>query len=227
MNKSALQSLLDALMLPIPAGTIALRDDRIQKNWEVDIKAFRLAKTAVSQGLYQTIMGVNPAQFIDPQRPVENVSWWEAILFCNALSTKMELSPCYHIDENKIVTYQAKANGYRLASEAEWQYACQAGSPELRYGPIDDIAWYKENSQGQSQPLGLKKPNAWGLYDMLGNVWEWCNDLYDEEVYGSYRIIRGGGWCDPERGILASNRRRSHPHSFKIDDLGFRIAQNL
>ena len=140
---------------------------------------------------------------------------------------QMELSPCYHIDENKIVTYQAKANGYRLASEAEWQYACQAGSPELRYGPIDDIAWYKENSQGQSQPLGLKKPNAWGLYDMLGNVWEWCNDLYDEEVYGSYRIIRGGGWCDPERGILASNRRRSHPHSFKIDDLGFRIAQNL
>tara|TARA_B100001115_G_scaffold185056_1_gene191093 strand:- start:5238 stop:5921 length:684 start_codon:yes stop_codon:yes gene_type:complete len=227
MNKSALQAQLDALMLPIPAGTIALRDDRIQKNWEVDIKAFRLAKTAVSQGLYQTIMGVNPAQFVDPQRPVENVSWWEAILFCNALSMQMELSPCYHIDENKIVTYQAKANGYRLASEAEWQYACQAGSPELRYGPIDDIAWYKENSQGQSQPLGLKKPNAWGLYDMLGNVWEWCNDLYDEEVYGSYRIIRGGGWCDPERGILASNRRRSHPHSFKIDDLGFRIAQNL
>ncbi|QNR25626.1 formylglycine-generating enzyme family protein [Croceimicrobium hydrocarbonivorans] len=227
MNKSALRTELDALMLPIPAGSIALRDDRIQKNWEVEINAFRLAKTVVSQELYQAIMGENPAQFVDPQRPVENVSWWEAIQFCNALSRQMELSPCYSIDENKMVTYQAKANGYRLASEAEWQYACQAGSTELRYGPIDDIAWFKENSQGQSQPVGLKEPNAWGLYDMLGNVWEWCSDLYDEEVYGSYRIIRGGGWCDPERGILATNRRRSHPHSFKIDDLGFRIAQNL
>ncbi|WP_421750953.1 formylglycine-generating enzyme family protein [Croceimicrobium sp.] len=227
MNKSALQNLLDTLMLPIPAGSIVLRDDRIQKKWEVEINAFRLAKTAVSQELYQAILGENPAQFVDLQRPVENVSWWEAILFCNALSTQMELSPCYIIDENKMVTYQAKAKGYRLASEAEWQYACQAGSTELRYGPIDDIAWYKENSQGQSQPLGLKEPNAWGLYDMLGNVWEWCSDLYDEEVYGSYRIIRGGGWCDPERGILATNRRRSHPHSFKIDDLGFRIAQSL
>jgi formylglycine-generating enzyme required for sulfatase activity len=89
------------------------------------------------------------------------------------------------------------------------------------------IAGYKGNSAGGPKDVGTKKPNPWGLYDMLGNVWEWCSDIYDESVYGSYRIIRGGGWNDEERGCLATNRRRSHPFSFKIDDLGFRIAKNL
>ncbi len=74
--------------------------------------------------------------------------------------------------------------------------------------------------------MGQKEPNQWGLYDMLGNVWEWCWDVYDEKVYGTYRIFRGGGWNDTERGCLASNRRRSHP-TFQIDDLGFRIAQSI
>lgn len=119
-----------------------------------------------------------------------------------------------------------EANGYRLPTEAEWEYACRAGTNEYRYGEIDKIAWYIDNSGEVIQEVGLKTPNNWGLYDMLGNVWEWCNDLYDKEVYGEYRVFRGGGWCDYERSLGASCRRRSHPLA-DFDDLGFRIAKNL
>ena len=114
-----------------------------------------------------------------------------------------------------------------MPTEAEWEYTCKAGTKGIRYGEIDLIAWYKGNSEKTTHPVGLKEPNPWGLYDMLGNVWEWCSDIYDEKVYGSYRIFRGGGWYDEARGCMATNRRRSHPISFKIDDLGFRIAKNI
>lgn len=117
-------------------------------------------------------------------------------------------------------------NGFRLPTEAEWQYACQAGTRKIRYGELDEIAYYKENSLDGTQDVGGKLPNEFGLYDMLGNVWEWCSDIYDESVYGSYRVFRGGGWSDNERSVMATTRRRSHPVSFKIDDLGFRIAKN-
>ncbi|ELX11683.1 hypothetical protein Jab_1c02680 [Janthinobacterium sp. HH01] len=108
-------------------------------------------------------------------------------------------------------------------TEAEWEYACRAGSNGPRYGELDDIAWYRENSGGRTCVVGQKQPNQWGLHDMLGNVWEWCEDQYDPEVYGLYRVFRGGGWADAERGCLATNRRRSHP-TYAIDDVGFRIV---
>ena len=128
--------------------------------------------------------------------------------------------------DGKGVIFNSESNGYRLPSEAEWEYACRAETKGARYGEIDKIAWYLENSAGETHVVGKKDPNPWGLYDMLGNVWEWCWDIYDENIYGSYRIFRGGGWNDPARGCLASNRRRSHP-TFQIDDLGFHLARSF
>ena len=122
--------------------------------------------------------------------------------------------------------WNRNADGYRLPTEAEWEYACRAGTDGPRYGDLDDIAWYRENSGERRHVVGEKQPNPWGLYDMLGNVWEWCWDLYDAEVYGAYRVLRGGGWFDEHWSCRASVRRRSHP-TFTTDDLGFRIARSV
>ncbi|MEL7534732.1 MAG: formylglycine-generating enzyme family protein [Bacteroidota bacterium] len=224
----SLAQALQALMLPIPAGAINLRDDRKKEAWRVQIAPFYLAKYPLTQDLYQRIMGENPSHFKGLQKPVECVSCLDAVKFCNQLSAQMGLAPYYEIEQTslKVKAFEQR-NGYRLPTEAEWQYACQAGTQSVRYGELDDIAWYKANAGGSTQAVGQKAPNAWGLSDMLGNVWEWCSDIYDEEIYGSYRVFRGGGYFDEARSILATNRRRSHPVAMKIEDLGFRIARNL
>jgi formylglycine-generating enzyme len=122
------------------------------------------------------------------------------------------------------VTWHTSATGYRLPTEAEWERACRAGTTGPRYGALDVIAWYRDNSEGRPHEVSGKQPNAWGLHDTLGNVWEWCWDLYDPEVYGTYRVLRGGGWFDEHWSCRASVRRRSHP-TYRIDDVGFRTAR--
>lgn len=220
-------SSLQELMINIPKGTILLRDDRVKSEWKVDIDKFLLAKYPVTQQMYLSITKKVPSTFKGDQRPVETVSFIDAINFCNLLSRSEALNECYSFGENEMeIKYDTTSNGYRLPFEAEWEYACRAGNLKPIYGNIDEIAWYKGNSKNETHDVGKKEPNQWGLYDMLGNVWEWCWDVYDEKVYGTYRIFRGGGWNDSERGCLASNRRRSHP-AFQIDDLGFRIARSL
>ncbi|MEO7426094.1 MAG: SUMF1/EgtB/PvdO family nonheme iron enzyme [Fibrobacteria bacterium] len=214
-------------MADIPGGRITLRDDRLKRKWEVGIPRFQISKYPVTQKQYFSIAKASPFRFKGDRKPAESVSWYDAILFCNLISNKSGLKACYTISENGTkVEYNAGSDGYRLPSEAEWEYACRAGSNNPRYGKLEEISWYKGNSKGETQDVGVKIPNEWGLYDMLGNVWEWCWDIYDETVYGSYRVFRGGGWCDEDRGCLASNRRRSHP-SFQIDDLGFRVAKSI
>jgi len=215
-------------MVEIPKGDIGLRDDRINRKWTVHIQSFLIGRYPVTQKQYLDISGTTPSHFRGDNHPVECISWMEAITFCNLASESEGFPPYYHYDfDIEKLTVNSESKGYRLPSEAEWEYACKAGHPGIRYGAIDAIAWYRENSNGMTHDVGQKEPNIWGLYDMLGNVWEWCSDIYDETVYGTYRILRGGGWNDEERGCIATNRRRSHPHSFKIDDLGFRIARNL
>jgi formylglycine-generating enzyme required for sulfatase activity len=227
----AIKTLFDCSFIPmveIPGGKIELRDDRTKQKWFVDIAPFLLARFPVTQAQYLEVTNESPSAFTGNMLPVETVSWKEAITFCNLLSAKAGLKACYSIDCSiEDITFDASAEGFRLPTEAEWEYACKAGTTAIRYGELEDIAWYKGNSEKATHEVGLKQPNTWDLYDMLGNVWEWCSDIYDRTVYGSYRVIRGGGWNDEERGCMATNRRRSHPTSFKIDDLGFRIARNI
>ncbi|PER81882.1 formylglycine-generating enzyme family protein [Bacillus cereus] len=218
---------IDSLMVNIPVGEVVLRDDRIKKEWIVQIQPFFLAKYAVTTELYDAITNSTLNNFVKNHKPVVNISWNDAITFCNVLSKKAGLKEYYSIsDGGQIVRCKLDSNGYRLPSEAEWQYACKAGTTGYTYGKLHDIAWYNENSNGHIHDVGQKKPNAWGLYDMLGNVWEWCYDLYDEKVYGSYRIFRGGSWAEVARGCGATCRRRSHP-TFHIEDLGFRLARSI
>lgn len=225
-NKSEISKINEQMVI-VPGGKIEMRDERTKLKWNVEIESFLLAKYPVTQDLYAEITKETPSTFKGNSLPVETVSWLNAVTFCNSLSALMGLKPCYSMtmDSGEIAS-DLEADGFRLPTEAEWEYACKAGTTGIRYSEIDLIAWYKGNSGRLTHPVGLKEPNLWGLYDMLGNVWEWCSDIYDETVYGSYRIFRGGGWYDEARGCMATNRRRSHPTLFKIDDLGFRIARN-
>jgi formylglycine-generating enzyme required for sulfatase activity len=213
-------------MNAIPGGTVRLRDDRHKRQWEVELLPFKMGVYPVTQALYESVTGTNPSHFVGAKRPVENVSWYDAIAFCNALSVSQALTPVYVIGESlDDVSIEDDANGFRLPSDAERQYAGLGGQTKPLYGPIDEIAWYAGNADNQTHNVGQKLPNHFGLYDMVGNVWEWCFDLYDPDEYGTYRIFRGGGWNDPERHCLLTNRRRSHP-TFAIEDIGFRVAQN-
>ncbi|MEM9723377.1 MAG: formylglycine-generating enzyme family protein [Bacteroidota bacterium] len=219
---------LEIQLAEIPAGEILLNDDRTQKKWHVSIDNFLLAKFPVTQKLYSKVMRKAPSFFNGENLPVETVTWKDAAMFCNELSLKIGLDTCYEVTRvDGQITFNRSQSGFRLPLESEWQYACQANEPKIRYGELNRIAWYKENSENKTQEVGLKEPNKWGLYDMLGNVWEWCSDIYDAEMYKTYRVFRGGGWSDDARSVMATTRRRSHPTKFQIEDLGFRIAKNL
>lgn len=233
---------VDLVAVPLPDVVAELVVDRCTgASWTVRVEPFQLAATVVTRGLWSLVHGgtVNPDLAGLPQT---GVSWRDAIQFCNAPSTRDGLTPVYTISQRDVpaptrwrphsepeaddwvVDWDHEADGYRLPTDAEWQLACRAGTTGPRYAELDDIGWYADNSGGSVHPVGLKRPNGWGLYDMLGGVWEWCWDLYDPEVYGSYRIIRGGGWSDPQWSCRAGVRRKTNPAS-SFDDLGFRIAR--
>lgn len=210
-------------MVTVPAGQVTLSDRRTQRTWSVDVGAFEIAAHPLTQGEYAAVTGEWPGATRGPRLPVEGVSWWDAIAFCNTMSEHAGLAAAYRV-VGVDVSWDTAADGYRLPTEAEWERACRAGTSGPRYGPLDAIAWYRDNSDGRPQEVGGKAPNAWGLHDTLGNVWEWCWDQYDPEVYGTYRVLRGGGWFDEHWSCRASVRRRSHP-TYRVDDVGFRLAR--
>ncbi len=181
---------LDKYFVTIPDGEIELRDDRIKQKWKTKIQSFSISKFPVTQKIYTEVVNENPSEFIGENLPVENVSWIDAVNFCNKLSEIYNLENCYIFSETDVVFDRTK-KGFRLPTEAEWVFSCKAGNNAIRYGELEEIAWYKNNSDKKTHEVGLKKPNNWGIYDMLGNFWEWCSDVYDETVYGTYRIFCG------------------------------------
>ena len=184
-------------------------------------KPFYLGIYEVTQEQYEKVMGENPSRFKDPSRPVEQVSWKDATAFCAKLSETERRST------------------YRLPTEAEWEYACRAGTT-TRHSFGDDLdpqyAWFRDNSDGGSHPVGQKRPNAWGLYDMHGNVREWCRDRYASSYQadpstvdpagpatGSNRVARGGGWYVTPEYCRSANRDKYAPID-RFLNLGFRVA---
>jgi formylglycine-generating enzyme required for sulfatase activity len=174
---------------------------------------------------------------------VENVSWLDAVKFCNDLSEKEGLEPFYKIEGQSVRVSSWDGPGYRLPTEAEWEYACRAG-PEgqgrYTFGDADeglgDHAWFDGNSGGVTHPVGQKRPNRFGLFDMHGNVWEWCQDWYDTDYYkhsptddprgrdeASSRVIRGGSWDYDPRYCRPAYRYWNAPDD-RSSHLSFRLA---
>jgi formylglycine-generating enzyme required for sulfatase activity len=206
----------------------------------VNIKTFYMGKHEVTQKEWREIMGNNPSNFKGDNLPVENVSWFDAIEYCNKLSIKEGLTPAYRGSGDGI-TCDWNANGYRLPTEAEWEFAAKGGIKDyLVYeysggNNVGTVAWYDGNSGRSTHPVGTKAVNSLGIYDMSGNVWEWCWDRYESyssgaqdnprgPVSGAYRVIRGGGWGDSAVYVRSANRY-SYTPSHRFYYYGFRLVR--
>jgi formylglycine-generating enzyme required for sulfatase activity len=217
----------------IPAGGFMMgsptserdRYSEMEQQRRVEItQGFYMSATEVTQAQYEMVMGSNPSNFKGADHPVEVISWLDAVQFCNKLSARENLSPAYRIGGDS-VTWDDLTNGYRLPTEAEWEYACRAGTTAAYYtgGSEADLAhagWYGGNQRGGTRPVGKKTPNAWGLYDMHGNVWEWCWD-----PQGSYRVCRGGSWNYYAGNCRSAFRSWEDPSGAFIF-LGFRVVRS-
>ena len=225
-------------MIAIPGGKFLMgtEDEEIERlckkydgEWfknekpqhEVTVQPFFMGKYPITQAQYQQVMDKNPSHFQGNERPVEKVDWDDAVKFCQRLS-------------------EQTGTGYRLPTEAEWEYACRAGtSTQYYFGNDEDqlkeYAWYGDNSS-ETHPVGEKKPNQWGLYDLHGNVWEWCQDDWHENYrdasndgsarvlgYENIKVIRSGSWfCDPE--YCRSATRYIDTRDFRSINIGFRVV---
>jgi len=217
---------------------------------------FLMQSTEVTQAQWQALMGNNPSSFTgDANRPVDQVSWYDAVAYANALSVADGLPVAYNLsgcsgtpgtdnyscgDVTLTAPTPYATTGWRLPTEAEWEYAYRAGTTTAWYNGDDeskvgDIAWFSSNSSDTTHPVAQKQPNAWGLYDMAGNVWEWCWDRYGGypgtvtdpvgPTEGSFRVFRGGSWFFDESNTRAAFRYYDSP-GIRISDFGFRLARS-
>ena len=235
-------------MVVLPAGSFQMGSDQGMPDetpvHRVQIRALWMDRYEVTQDQFAKYQISDPSHFKGERQPLEQVNWTDATLYCNERSLAEGLEPCY---DEETWECNCDANGYRLPTEAEWEYACRAGTDtEYSFGNgaqgLQDHAWFADNAGGKTHPVGQKKPNPWGLYDMHGNVAEWCNDRYGEGYYatspaqnprgpaeGDERVLRGGAW-NSSADSCRSSYRSSDP---SIDDtclasdaIGFRCVRN-
>ncbi len=199
---------------------------------------FWISKYEITQKQWLAVMDTNPSIFVGLDLPVANIDWKDAIVFCNRLSKMLGFDTCYSFYEGNVF-WDTIANGFRLPTEAEWEYACRAGTTTEFAGngnPLD-MGWFDLNSGGKPHPPGRKNPNDWGIYDMHGNVWEWCWDWFEPFYYsnspktnpigpptGKTRVVRGGSW---NKGTtFGRSSSRAFPEDQKTN-FGFRIVRTI
>ncbi len=237
-----------AEMVLIPAGEFVMGDaagapDEAPPH-RVEVSAFYIDRFEVSQGRFERATGYNPAQRERKDDAVDQIRWTEAIDYCNQLSKREGLEPCYDV---KTGACRFEATGYRLPTEAEWEYACRAGTISRYFfgddpALLDPFAWYEKNASKDSRPAGARRPNAWGIHDMAGSLLEWCNDRYGAETYarspskdptgpadGKDRVLRGGCFKMGPEKCRSAVRFHDEPANadscFGWDSYGFRCVR--
>jgi sulfatase modifying factor 1 len=213
---------------------------------EVTVSPFLMDRHLVTQEQYQRVMGDNPSRWKGPRNPVEQVRWSDAVRYCNRRSELEGLQPCYDL---KTWECHFDASGYRLPTEAEWECACRAGTATSYFfgdsgAKLGTYAWFDKNSGGRPRPVGEKSPNPWGLHDICGNVWQWCNDFYQVGYYatspkqdprgpatGENKVVRGGAWRFGAETCRSGYRYNESPGysdvCFGYDIYGFRCVRKL